>query len=119
MTVNNEHGTPERGPVGFHPLALLQLYFCRRCLKFDDGRSGARCGFYSRGCSRSLEARGGSGVRRAESIAIAGVLCLAALADVRAEDWTVAARACYADSGPAAYRATCKDHDQYDSIPAC
>ena len=60
-------------------------------------------------------------MRRAESIAIAGVLCLAALADVRAQDWTVAARACYADTGPAgaAYRATFKDHDQYDSILAC
>ena len=65
--------------------------------------------------------RGGSGMRRAESIAIAGVLCLAAVADVRAQDWTVAARACYADTGPAgaAYRATFKDHDQYDSILAC
>ena len=60
-------------------------------------------------------------MRRAESIAIAGVLCLAALADVRAQDWTVAARACYADTGAAgaAHRATCKDHDQYDSILAC
>ena len=35
--------------------------------------------------------------------------------------WTVAAQACYADTGPAgvAYWATCKDHDQYDSILAC
>jgi len=49
MTVNNEHDTPERGPVGFCPLALLQLYFCRRSLIFDDGKSGARCGFYSPG----------------------------------------------------------------------
>jgi len=38
MTVNNQHDTPERGPVGFYPLALLQLYFCRRSLKFDDGK---------------------------------------------------------------------------------
>ena len=60
-------------------------------------------------------------MRRAEFIAIVGVLCLATPTDVGAQDWTVAARACYADTGPAgaAYRATCKDHDQYDSILAC
>ena len=53
-------------------------------------------------------------MRRAESIAIAGILCLATLTDVGAQDWTVAAQACYADTGPAGAvdRATCKDHDQ-------
>ena len=60
-------------------------------------------------------------MRRAEFIAIAGILCLATPTDVGAQDWTVAAQACYADTGRAgaAYRATCKDHDQYDSILAC
>jgi len=38
-------------------------------------------------------------MRRAESIAIGGVLCLAALANVRAEGWTVATQACYASGG--------------------
>ena len=58
---------------------------------------------------------------RADSFAIVGILFLVALADARAQDWTVAAQACYADTGAAgaAYRATCKDHDQYDSILAC
>ena len=53
MTENNEHGTPERGPVGFYPLTLFQLYFCRRSLKFDDARGGAS---HPRGC-RSRDER--------------------------------------------------------------
>jgi hypothetical protein len=61
-------------------------------------------------------------MRRVESIvAIAGVLCFAMVIDAMAQDWQVAARSCYADSGAAgaAYRATCKNHDQFDSILAC
>ena len=53
-------------------------------------------------------------------VVAAGVLCLAAL-EAGAQDWQAAAQECYADTGAAgaAYRATCKNHDQYDSILAC
>ena len=39
----------------------------------------------------------------------------------RALDWQIDAKYCYGDTnGPGqAYRATCKDHDQFDSILAC
>ena len=53
-------------------------------------------------------------------VVAAGVLCFAAL-EAEAQDWQAAAQECYADTGAAgaAYRATCKNHDQYDAILAC
>jgi hypothetical protein len=52
-------------------------------------------------------------------VVAAGVLCFAR--EAGAQDWQAAAQECYADTGAAgaAYRATCKNHDQYDSILAC
>ena len=53
-------------------------------------------------------------------VAAGGVLCFAPL-EAGAQDWQAAAQECYADTGAAgaAYRSTCKDHDQYDAILAC
>ena len=45
----------------------------------------------------------------------------AGFANAWALDWQIDAKYCYGDTnGPGqAYRATCKDHDQFDSILAC
>jgi hypothetical protein len=53
-------------------------------------------------------------------VATAGVLGFATL-ETNAQDWRAAAQECYADTGAAgaAYRSTCKNHDQFDSILAC
>jgi hypothetical protein len=50
----------------------------------------------------------------------AGVLYFAT-PEAGAQDWQAAAQECYADTGAAgaAYRSTCKNHDQYESILAC
>lgn len=61
-------------------------------------------------------------MRRTGSIAaFAGILCLSTLADAAAQQWQVDAKYCFGDTqAPGqAYRATCKDHDQFDSILAC
>jgi hypothetical protein len=59
-------------------------------------------------------------MRFVKIVVAAGVLCFAAL-EAGAQDWQAAAQECYADTGAAgaAYRATCKNHDQYDAILAC
>jgi len=53
-------------------------------------------------------------------LAVTGVVCFGTL-EAAAQDWQAAAQECYADTGAAgkAYRSTCKDHDQYESIHAC
>src|SRR5262249_57615439 len=64
-------------------------------------------------------------MRRTRSIAaFAGILCLATLAGASAasaQQWQVDAKYCFGDTqAPGqAYRTTCKDHDQFDSILAC
>src|SRR5260370_20008038 len=52
---------------------------------------------------------------------VAAMICLASFANAWALDWQIDAKYCYGDTnGPGqAYRATCKDHDQFDSILAC
>ena len=59
-------------------------------------------------------------MRFVKIVVAAGVLCFTAL-EASAQDWQAAAQECYADTGAAgaAYRSTCKNHDQYDSILAC
>ena len=64
-------------------------------------------------------------MHRTRSIAaFAGLLCLATLAGASAasaQQWQVDAKYCFGDTqAPGqAYRTTCKDHDQFDSILAC
>ena len=59
--------------------------------------------------------------RIASVAAVTAVICLAGFANAWALDWQIDAKYCYGDTnGPGqAYRATCKDHDQFDSILAC
>jgi hypothetical protein len=59
---------------------------------------------------------------RTGSIAgLAAVLCLVGLGPAMAQSWQVDAKYCFGDTqAPGrAYRATCTDHDQFDSILAC
>ena len=61
-------------------------------------------------------------MRRTRLIAgLAAILSLAALAPASAQSWQVDAKYCFGDAqAPGkAYRAACKDHDQFDSIIAC
>ncbi|HSY85076.1 MAG TPA: hypothetical protein VLA85_00795 [Verrucomicrobiae bacterium] len=52
---------------------------------------------------------------------LAALLCLAGIAPASAQQWQVDAKYCFGDTqAPGqAYRATCKDHDQFDSVLAC
>ncbi|MFI5019611.1 MAG: hypothetical protein ACHQHK_16835, partial [Dongiales bacterium] len=58
--------------------------------------------------------------RIASVAAVTAAICLAGFANAWALDWQIDAKYCYGDTnGPGqAYRATCKDHDQFDSILA-
>lgn len=53
--------------------------------------------------------------------AAAGWLLLAGVASAAEDDWKIDAMACREMVGPpgTAYRATCRNHDQYDSVLAC
>jgi hypothetical protein len=59
--------------------------------------------------------------RIASVAAVTAAICLSSFANAWALDWQVDAKYCWGDTnGPGqAYRAACKDHDQFDSILAC
>jgi hypothetical protein len=52
---------------------------------------------------------------------LTGILCVANSVPVAAQPWQSDAKFCFRDTDAPgkAYRALCKDHDQYDSILAC
>ena len=52
---------------------------------------------------------------------LAALFCAAQIAPASAQQWQADAKFCFGDTqAPGqAYRATCKDHDQFDSILAC
>jgi len=58
-----------------------------------------------------------------EKVGLVILLCLGLTATARAadDDWKIDAMACREMTGPPgeAYRATCRSHDQYDSVLAC